>query len=338
MQFLNQINPNTLLSFGLQLVSYLVVFKIILKIVLSRLNKLSKLTSNSIDDILIDSLEQIHNTQLVALAFLIPLVNTVGHVQVLLAAKAALILVVASVLRKILLVIVTGVSSAYIKENPGTKTIINALKMLVSIVIYLLATIFILDIFGVNINTLIAGLGIGGIAAALAIQNILADIFSAVTLYIDRPFNVGDYISFGKTKGTIQKIGLKSTTLSTLAGTEVIISNKDLTSQQIENFGRMKERTVSTMLTVAYGTSQKKLELVKKIVTKAVEANKAELLICSLSELGESSLNYKLRYKVHTADYQLYLATNEAILSEILSEFEKNKIEIPFPSRTVYNK
>ena len=110
-------------------------------------------------------------------------------------------------------------------------------------------------------------------AAALAVQSILADVFSAVTLYIDRPFNVGDYISFGNVKGKITKIGLKSTTLKTTIGTVIIVSNKDLTGGQIENFGRMKDRTISFDLGVSYDTDVEKLDLIHEIVAKSVETN-----------------------------------------------------------------
>lgn len=329
---------NEYVQFFSQAVLLLTFFKIALGFVLSKLKKLSLKTSTKFDDIAIQTIESISNYKLILLSLLIPAVNLNISNSYNLFLKTFLIVVVTSIINNTLVNIVQSISHTYLKSNPSTKTITAALKKFTSVIVWIIGAIIILDSYGVNINTLIAGLGIGGVAAALAVQNILADVFSAITLYIDRPFNVGDYISFGTVKGTIIKIGLKSTTLKTLVGTEIIISNKDLTSGQIENFGRMSDRTITFDLGVAYDTSIEKLDMVHPILEKAVTQNNATLIHCRLTELKDFTLNFNIRYKLDTKDYQEYLKLNELILKHILTEFKSLNIDIPFPTQNIFHK
>ena len=329
---------NNYVQFVSQVVLFLAFFKIALKFVLNRLQHLTKNTQTKFDDIAINTLNEISNTKLIILSVLIPSLSLNLNNSIYLLDKSIIIIVVASIISKGLVNVIDKLFQNYLEKNPSTKTIVGAVKKLVSVIIYLIAAIIILDQYGVNINTLIAGLGIGGVAAALAVQNILADVFSAITLYIDRPFNVGDYISFGENKGTISKIGLKSTTLKTLLGTEIIVSNKDLTSGQIENFGRMKDRTITFDLGVAYDTPVEKLDLVSDIIKNAVTHNNAELIHCYLTELRDFTLNFTIRYKLDTKDYVEYLTQNEKILKSILKAFNEHKIDIPFPTQNINHK
>ena len=329
---------NHYIQFVSQVVLLLAFFKIALKFVLNRLQHLTKNTQTKFDDIAINTLNEISNTKLVALSILIPSLSLNLPQSIVLFDKSIIVIILSTILSRGLLNVIEKLSINYLKKNPSTKTIVGAVKKLVSVTVYVLAAIIILDLYGVNINTLIAGLGIGGVAAALAVQNILADIFSAITLYIDRPFNVGDYISFGQNRGTITKIGLKSTTLKTLLGTEIIVSNKDLTSGQIENFGRMKDRTINFDLGVAYDTPVEKLDLVTELITSAVTTNEATLIHCYLTELRDFTLNFTVRYKLDTKDYVEYLTLNEKILKDILKSFAQHKIEIPFPTQNINHK
>ena len=329
---------NAYLHFAINVTLLLVLIKVALKFLISQLKKLSKTTKTQFDDIAISSIEAISNFKLVLLSFLIPSLSLNLAPSTFLLIKSVITILIATIINKGSIILVDKVASSYLKKNPSTKTIVAALKKLTSVIIYLVSIMIILDLYGVNINTLIAGLGIGGVAAALAVQNILADVFSAVTLYIDRPFNVGDYISFGSNRGTITKIGLKSTSLKTILGTEIIVSNKDLTSGQIENFGRMKDRTLNFDLGVAYNTPVEKLDLVPEIVKNAVESNGAELVHCYLTELRDFTLNFIVRYKINSKEYKEYLICNEKILKAILLEFKKHEIEIPFPTQNILHK
>lgn len=335
---ISEVIANHYVQFISQVVLLLAFFKIALKFVLNRLQHLTQNTQTKFDDIAINTLSEISNTKLVILSVLIPALSLNLPQSIILFDKSIIILIVTSIISRGLVNVIEKLSKNYLKKNPSTKTIVGAVKKLVHVTVYLIASIIILDLYGVNISTLVAGLGIGGIAAALAIQNILADIFSAITLYIDRPFNVGDYISFGTNKGTISKIGLKSTTLKTVLGTEIIVSNKDLTGGQIENYGRMKDRTINFDLGVAYDTSVEKLDLVTELITKAVVKNNANLIHCYLTELRDFTLNFTVRYKLDTKDYVEYLTLNEQILKDILKSFAKHKIEIPFPTQHINHK
>jgi len=329
---------NEYVQFFSQAVLLLAFFKIALRFLLGKLRHLSSRTATKFDDILISIIESLPNYKLILIALLIPAVNLQLSVAANMLIRTSLIIVVASILSSCLTQTIEKFAESYLKKNPSTKTIVAALKKLATIIVWFLTVIIILDQYGVNINTLIAGLGIGGVAAALAVQSILADVFSAVTLYIDRPFNVGDYISFGNVSGTISKIGLKSTTLKTLVGTEIIVSNKDLTGGQIENFGRMKDRTITFDLGVSYDTSVSKLDQVHTIIESAITSNQATLLHCRLTELKDFTLNFNIRYKLDTNDYQEYLKRNELILKSILADFQSKKIEIPFPTQKIFHK
>lgn len=329
---------NEYIQFFSQAVLLLAFFKIALRYAVKKLKQISSKTSTKFDDIIIFIIESLPNWKLFLVALLIPVVNLQPFPTLNKFFQTLLIVTVASIFSVALVQVTEKVSENYLKKNPSTKTIVGALKKLAAFIVWLIAAIIILDQYGVNINTLIAGLGIGGVAAALAVQSILADLFSAVTLYIDRPFNVGDYISFGNVKGTITKIGLKSTTLKTTIGTVIIVSNKDLTGGQIENFGRMKDRTISFDLGVSYDTDVEKLDLIHEIVAKSVETNEAHLIHCRLTELQDFTLNFNIRYKLDTKDYQEYLRLNEQILMSILTKFKQESIEIPFPTQNILHK
>ena len=192
---ISEIIANHYVQFISQVVLLLAFFKIALKVVLNRLQHLTQNTQTKFDDIAINTLSEISNTKLVILSVLIPALSLNLPQSIILFDKSIIILIVTSIISRGLVNVIEKLSKNYLKKNPSTKTIVGAVKKLVHVTVYLIASIIILDLYGVNISTLVAGLGIGGIAAALAIQNILADIFSAITLYIDRPFNVGDYIN-----------------------------------------------------------------------------------------------------------------------------------------------
>ena len=225
------------------------------------------------------------------------------------------------------------------EERKIDKAVIDLLSKSVKIIVWSLAIVLVLDNFGYNVSTLIAGLGIGGIAVAFALQNILSDIFASFSIYFDRPFQVGDFIVIGQDKGTVKHIGIKSTRLQTLEGQELIIANKELTSVRVNNYKKMKRRRVDFTIGVTYETSTEKLRKIPAIIEKIFESIElADLDRAHFKEFADFSLNFEIVYYINSKKYLDYMDTQQEINFKIKEAFEKEKIEMAYPTQTVFVK
>lgn len=212
-----------------------------------------------------------------------------------------------------------------------------ALSLIVKIVLWTTGLMLILSNLGVNISALVASLGIGGIAVALAAQSILGDIFSSFTIYLDKPFEVGDFIIVGEHQGTVKKIGLKTTRIEALQGEEIVISNNELTSTRVRNFKRMKKRRSVFIIGVTYSTSHKTLSKIPKIIKEAIKSVKKTTFDRShFKAFGPHSLDFETAYYLESGDYKEYMDTQQKINLSLLKAFEKEGIEIAFPTQTIY--
>jgi len=220
------------------------------------------------------------------------------------------------------------------KQDPA---IVNLLSKITKIVLWGIAIIIILQNLGYNISALAAGLGIGGLAIAFAIQNILGDIFASFSIYFDRPFKIGDFIIIGSDMGTVRKIGIKSTRIQTLQGEELVISNKELTETRIHNYKKMEKRRIVFTLGVVYETSVEKLKRIPNIVKNVIsDVNLAEIDRVHFNKFGDSSLNFEVVYYLKSSDYNEYMDTQQQINLAIKEEFEKEKIELAYPTQTIF--
>ncbi|NQY80845.1 MAG: mechanosensitive ion channel family protein [Candidatus Caenarcaniphilales bacterium] len=217
------------------------------------------------------------------------------------------------------------------------KTVFDGLILLIKILLWILGLLLLLANLGVNITSLATSLGIGGIAIALAIQNILSDIFSSFSIYFDKPFAVGDFISVGTDTGTVKKIGLKTTRIQTLQGEELIIGNKELTSTRIQNFRRMDVRRVVFHIGMTYDMSVEQIERAKVIVKESVEqVAGARLDRVHFFEFGDFSLNLEIVYYHPNSDYADYMNGREKVSFYIKEKFDAEGLEFAFPSQTIY--
>jgi small-conductance mechanosensitive channel len=217
--------------------------------------------------------------------------------------------------------------------------IIKLLSVIAKILLWVVAVLLILSNLGYNITSLIAGLGIGGIAVALALQNILGDIFSSFSIYFDKPFKPGDSITVSGHTGVVKKIGIKSTRIQTLQGEELIMPNSELTKASVQNFGFMKRRRVIFNINIAYGSPAEKLKRIPDMIRKIVAAQtETEVDRVHFKAFGDSSLIYEIVYYVGSGDYNRYMDIQQAINLAIVGKFEEEKIEIAYPTRTVYVK
>lgn len=205
------------------------------------------------------------------------------------------------------------------------------------IIIWAVALLIGLENLGVDVTGLVAGLGIGGIAVALAAQNILGDLFSAFSIYIDKPFVLGDFLKVGDQSGTVENIGMKTTRLRSLTGEQLIFGNSDLVNSRIQNFGRLQERRANFTVGVTYDTPRDKVEQIPGMIQHAVEAqDQVRFDRSHFKEFGDSALVFETVYYVLVPEFQTKMDAQQAINLELMQRFEAEGIEFAFPSQTVY--
>ncbi|MDH4134872.1 MAG: mechanosensitive ion channel [Gammaproteobacteria bacterium] len=220
----------------------------------------------------------------------------------------------------------------------GSRTMTRTwLSFLGRVVLWSLAALLILDNLGINITALVASLGIGGIAVALAVQNILGDLFASLSIAIDQPFVIGDFIVVDDLMGTVEHVGLKTTRLRSLSGEQLIFSNNDLLKSRIRNYKRMQERRIEFGIGVTYDTPIEKLERIPDFLREAIAAqNKARFDRAHFKGFGPSSLDFEAVYHVLDPDYPVYMDVQQAINLHLLRELGQHGISLAFPTQTVY--
>jgi small-conductance mechanosensitive channel len=192
-------------------------------------------------------------------------------------------------------------------------------------------------VLDVNITTLIAGLGVGGIAVALAVQSILSDLFASLSILLDKPFAVGHFIVVDSIAGTVAHVGLKTTRVRSLSGEEIVLSNTDLLKSRIHNYKRLFERRVLFGFGVTYNTGYDALAAIPSVVREIVQSiPKTRFDRAHFKDYGDSSLNFEVVYFVLDSDYNVYMDVQQAINLEIYRRFEQARIEFAFPTRTLY--
>jgi small-conductance mechanosensitive channel len=202
---------------------------------------------------------------------------------------------------------------------------VRVLGYLANFAVGLLLLLWCLDGFGVNITTLVAGLGVGGIAVALAVQNILGDLFASLTIVLDKPFVYGDFVTVGEFKGTIEQVGLKTTRVRSQSGEQVIFPNADLLQSRIRNFKRMQERRTVITFALSTESERERIRLLPQELQKIVEAqSKTRFERAHLFKIGSSGLEFEIVYWVLDPDYLLYMQIQQEIELAILEKLEKD--------------
>jgi len=224
-----------------------------------------------------------------------------------------------------------------LEENSSIATAMNAAAIIGKVVLWSLLLLMGLDnIPGIEVNTLIASLGISSIAVALAVQNILGDLFAALAIAFDKPFEIGDFINAGDYGGTVEHIGIKSTRLRSLTGEQIVLSNSDLLKSRIRNFKRMTRRRNVFTVGIAADTPYEKLKQIPDILREIVSAQpKVEFGRAHFRTFGEYTLDFEVVYFLPVPDFTLFLDTQQAINLEIHRRFEEEGIEMPYPTQAV---
>lgn len=222
-------------------------------------------------------------------------------------------------------------------KNEAKSNIYFAINLVLKFVLWSVGLLLILSNLDVDITALVASLGIGGIAVALAAQNILGDIFSSFSIYLDKPFELEDYIIIGDHQGTVKKIGIKTTRIQALQGEEIVVSNKELTSTRIRNLKRMRKRRVAFGFGVTYDIPSKKLEKIPQMIEKIIEkVEMTEFDRTHFKEFADFSLNFEVVYFIKSKEYVDYMNIQQEINFAIKRAFEKEKIEMAFPTQTLH--
>jgi small-conductance mechanosensitive channel len=214
---------------------------------------------------------------------------------------------------------------------------LGIVRLLVTVAVFAIAIILILDNLGVNVTGLVAGLGIGGIAIGLAAQGIFSDLFAALSILFDKPFRRGDGIKFDQTSGSVEAIGLKTTRIRALTGEEVVISNANLLNKELRNYTRLAHRRMIHKFGLTYQTPPDVLRGIPDRVRKIVEGHRhSQFLRCGMTGLGASSVDFELQYDIYSMDYEEVFTTNHEILIGMLGDFAAAGIEFAYPTQTSF--
>lgn len=222
------------------------------------------------------------------------------------------------------------------RKNPSIANSMSLLKLLGRFFLFSVILLFTLSNLGIKITTIVAGLGVGGIAVALALQKILGDLFSSLSIVLDKPFMVGDFIVVDSYLGEVQKIGLKTTRLKSLSGEQLIFSNSDLLGARIRNYKRMKERRVVLNFHLTLPTPADKLRAAIASISSIIEQReKIRLDRCHFARIGQFSLEIETVYWVLNEDYNVHMDLQQEILFEIKQSFEALGVHFSYPTQTL---
>lgn len=309
--------------------------------VIARLQKWSEKTETRYDDFIVNAIQRylvplvyfavfhvaIH--QLVLHPFILRILTVLTSLLVTIVG----ILLVNSFLKFTIFEVVLKKQSKDLARTGHFQTLMPALSVLV----WVIGAIFLLDNLGFKISAIVAGLGIGGVAVALAASAVLADLFAYVVIMMDHPFAIGDFIIVGDFMGAIEKIGIKTTRIRSLSGELIVFANKDLTDSRIRNYRVMRERRIVFSLGLTYDTPSEKLKEVPGIIKRVVESQqKTRFDRAHFASFGNFNLAFEVVYFVLSDDYNLYMDIQQAINFAIKEEFEKRHIEFAFPTQTLH--
>ncbi len=216
---------------------------------------------------------------------------------------------------------------------------LGGLMLIINMVLWIIGLLFLFDNMGYDVTAVITGLGIGGIAVALAAQNILGDLFNYFVIFFDRPFEVGDFLVIDQKSGTVEHIGIKTTRLRSLSGEQLVFANSDLTTSRIHNYKRMQNRRAVFKIGVTYETPPAKLEMIPRLIREVVEEqeqvtfDRAHLLF-----FNASSLDFEVVYIVLSSQFNRYADLQQAINLGIIKRFEAEGIEFAYPAQNIHLK
>lgn len=224
----------------------------------------------------------------------------------------------------------------HLDDDPGVATAVGVVGFVARIILWSLLVLAALGTMGVAVSPFIASLGIGGVAVALALQNVLGDLFASLAIVFDKPFVVGDFIAIDDFSGTVEYVGLKTTRIRSISGEQLVFSNSDLLASRVRNYGRMRERRVVFEIGVRYGTPTDVLRAIPGYIRGAIESlDNTRFDRAHLRGFGGTSIDFETVYYMTVPDYNAYMDTQQAINLELHQRFESEGIAFALPTRIV---
>ncbi len=224
-------------------------------------------------------------------------------------------------------------------DDPEVATSFHLVQLVGAGVIWFLVFVFVLQAWGVNVTALITGLGIGGIAIALAVQGILSDLFASLSIIFDKPFLVGDYLTIDDFRGTVEEIGLKTTQLRSVSGEQIVFSNSDLLRSRIRNYGRMVERRGDFNFGIVYETDPNVVAQVPGWVQEIVEAQPMTRFDrCHFKTLGQWALEFDTVYYMTVPDYKVFMGVQQSVNLALLRKLTAEGVDFAYPTQLQYER
>ncbi|MEN8252067.1 MAG: mechanosensitive ion channel family protein [Patescibacteria group bacterium] len=314
----------------------LLVLWILQKIIMTKFKKFALKTQTDIDDVIVEFIQSIRPRLYVLLAIYMAFRTLVlGEVVEKFLNVVIIFVVIFQITRSVQIVIEYGANKlADSEDDEHAKSAAHLLSTIVIIAVWVFGIMMILSNIGVNITSLVAGVGIGGIAIAFALKEILSDLFSSFSIYFDKPFKAGDTVKVDKEVGTVQKVGIKTTRIKSRTGEELIVSNQDMTSSRVHNFKRMDHRNAKINFVVEFDTDAEKLEQIPQNIKNIIEKiDNAENKRVHLKEYGEWGFIFEILYKINSREYDEYMNVNQEInfgINRMLGEME---VELAVPEK-----
>ncbi len=317
------------------------LLRLVKAIAVSRLGALAKRTATTVDDAVVDALRGTRVITLVAGG----VAAGVTRLELEPGAEAVVmkIVLLVMILQVALWVMATTIGWLHryrdrvLENDRGAATSVGAMSFLARLIIWSVAVLVALDSMNVDVTALITGLGIGGVAVALAMQNVLGDLFASLSIVLDKPFVIGDFLIVDTYMGAVEYVGLRTTRIRSLSGEQLVFSNSDLLKSRIRNYGRMIERRVVFRIGVTYGTPLEKLKIIPGIIKDAItEHDNTRFDRSHFATYGDWSLQYEAVYYVLAADYTMYMDVQQAINFRLRERFDAEGIEFAFPTQTLY--
>lgn len=335
---------NTVVLWGIALLAAVVAWLALMVVrgrLASRLERLAERTSTRTDDLVVHLLRKTSGLFLAIVAVWVGLQVLDLATQVATVARS--ILIVSAIIQaglwgnRAVGLWLSWRSEALAESDPGAMTTLHGLSYVVRLIVWSAVLLLVLDNLGVDVTALVAGLGVGGIAVALAVQNVLGDLFASLSIVLDKPFVIGDFVIVGEHLGTVEKIGLKTTRVRSLSGEQIIFSNSDLLSSRVRNYKRMDERRVAFQVGVIYQTPVAQLEAIPELAREIIESQeRVRFDRAHFKGFGDSAYLFEFVYYVLSPDYTEYMDVQQAINLGLCRAFEEREIEFAYPTRTIH--
>lgn len=338
-EFYGNTGKEYLIMLGVIVLGLLLV-KLFKRVILKRISVLVSKSETNVDDFIVESVGN----------FLLPMVyftiiyaglkTLVWPENILSILEVVYVVVITYYTIRLVSSIILMLLQTYIRRQEGGEEKVKQMGgviLIINILIWITGLIFMLGNLGYDVSAIIAGMGIGGIAIALAAQNIIGDLFNYFVIFFDRPFEVGDFLVIGDKNGIVDKIGIKTTRIKTLSGEQLVMANSDMTSSRIHNYKKMQRRRIVFTVGVTYETPVEQVKMIPGILREIVQSEKrVDFDRAHFKAFGDSSLDYEIVYIINDADFNTYMDIQQDFNFQIYQKFDELDISIAFPTRTLY--